>query len=146
MTAVHYLLLIGVIIVVALAIYAVYLWRKVWMLRRTSNKQRGDRDARLAADIQFIAKSLLDEQCPWIEGSIRIKVLLDNYTGPRRQSLDAGVFETIYEATSHIPTHSSWRKLSRAERKLHLRHMETLEKRYKDALLRAAEDFSRGLT
>lgn len=146
MTAVHYLLLVGISIVVALAIYATYLWRRIWMLKRASKRQRGDRNARLAADIQFIAKSLLDEQCPWIEGAIRIKVLLDNYTGPRRESLDASVFETIYEATSHIPTHANWRQLSRAERKLHQRHMDNLEKRHKEALLRAAEDFSRGLT
>lgn len=146
MTAVHYLLIVGLSIIVALAIYAIYLWRRVWSLQRTSSEQRGDRNARLAADIQFIAKSLLNEQCPWIEGSIRIKVLLDNYTGPRRQGLDASVFETVYEATSHIPTHGNWRKLSRSERKLHLRHMETLETRHKDALLRAAQDFSRGLT
>lgn len=146
MTAVHYLLLVGISIVVALAIYAAYLWRRIWMLKRASKRQRGDRNARLAADIQFIAKSLLDEQCPWIEGAIRIKVLLDNYTGPRRESLDASIFETIYEATSHIPTHAGWRQLSRAERKLHQRHMDNLEKRHKEALLRAAEDFSRGLT
>lgn len=145
MTAMHYLLLIGISITVVLAIYAAYLWRRVWIVRRASGAQKNDRDARLAGDIQFIAQSMVNEQCPWIEGSIRIKVLLDNYTGPRRSGLDASIFETIYEATSHIPTHGGWQDLSRAERDLHRRHMDTLEKRHKDELLQAARDFSQGL-
>lgn len=146
MTAMHYLLLAGIVLIVVLAIYATHLWRRVWLLQRAGNQRRDDRNARLAGDIEFIAKSLVNEQCPWIEGSIRIKVLLDNYTGPRRADLDASVFETIYEATTHIPTHDAWKNLSRAERDLHRRHMDTLEKRHKDALQQAAENFSRGLT
>ena len=146
MTPMHYLLLAGTSVIVALAIYAAYLWRRVWALKRTSDSQSHDRNARLAGDIQFIAKSMIEEQCPWIEGSIRIKVLLDNYTGPRREDLDSSIFDTIYEATSHIPTHSDWKDLSRAERDLHRRHMDTLEKRNKDELLRTARNFSQGLT
>lgn len=146
MTAMHYLVVAGISIIVVLSIYAAHLWWRVWQIRRSNKQQLDLRNARLAADIQFIANSLLNEQCPWIEGAIRIKVLLDNYTGPRRAGLDSSIFDTIYDATSHIPTHGAWRQLSRAERKLHSRHMETLEKRHKDALLKAARDFSQGLT
>ncbi|MFN3580307.1 MAG: DUF2489 domain-containing protein [Pseudomonas sp.] len=139
------LALAGLVIVIALAVYAFILWRQVLDRQAAAKVQLRERNQRLASDIEFLAASLVDGQLPVIEGSIRIKVLLDNYSGPRRAELDVGVFEVIYDATAHIPTHQAWKSLPSAERKLHERQMETLERDKGEAVKAAAKDLSRGL-
>lgn len=138
-------LLAGLIIIIALAAYALVLWRKVWGAKHAKAEQERTRNARLAQDIQFLAQSLLNGQLPLIEGSIRIKVLLDNYSGPRRADLDVGVFETIYDATAHIPTHQQWKDLPRSERQQHEQHMQALEQQHKDQAEHAARQLSTGV-
>lgn len=145
MTTLHWLALAGLIIVVALAIYAIVLWKKVLAHKAEQDSLARERDQRLAGDIVILANSILDDQLPMIEGSIRIKVLLDNYYGPRRADLDVGIFEMIYDATAHIPTHQGWKDLSKAERKLHEQQMQTLERDHRAAVEAAARNISQGL-
>ena len=141
----HWLLLAGLIIIAALTCYALTLWRRVWRIRTERQAQENERNERLAKDIQLIAQSLLNGQVPLIEGSIRIKVLLDNYAGPRREDLDLAIFTEIYDQTAHIPTHSGWKQLSAAERKLHSRLMETLERDHQEQVKQAASQLANGL-
>ena len=141
----HGLLLAGLLIIIALAGYALTLWRRVWRTRAEQQQQQDGRDKRLAEDIQFIGQSLLNGQVPLIEGSIRIKVLLDNYAGPRRSDLDVTIFTEIYDQTAHIPTHTGWKQLSAAERKLHSRLMETLERDHQEQVKQAAGELAKGL-
>jgi len=141
----HWLLLAGLIIIAALTCYALTLWRRVWRIRTERQAQENERNERLAKDIQLIAQSLLNGQVPLIEGSIRIKVLLDNYAGPRCEDLDLAIFTEIYDQTAHIPTHSGWKQLSAAERKLHSRLMETLERDHQEKVQQAASQLANGL-
>ncbi|MEH6687517.1 MAG: DUF2489 domain-containing protein [Halopseudomonas sabulinigri] len=141
----HWLLLAGLIIIAALTCYALTLWRRVWRIRTERQAQENERNERLAKDIQLIAQSLLNGQVPLIEGSIRIKVLLDNYAGPRRDDLDLAIFTEIYDQTAHIPTHAGWKQLSAAERKLHSRLMETLERDHQEQVKQAASQLANGL-
>lgn len=143
----HYWLIgAGILIIVALAAYAWTLWRKVWQQDEARAKALEARNDRLSGDIRIIAQSLLDGQVPTIEGAIRIKVLLDNYQGERREDLDVTIFERIYDQTAHIPTHQAWKDLSRAERKLHLRLMETLERDHRGEVEAAAQALTQGLS
>ncbi|MFO7704201.1 MAG: DUF2489 domain-containing protein [Halopseudomonas sp.] len=145
MTTFSWLALAGLIIIIALAIYAFVLWKKVLARKAQQRAIATERNQRLASDIIILAKSLLEGQLPVIEGSIRIKVLLDNYYGPRRADLDVSVFERIYDATAHIPTHQGWQDLPKAERQLHERQMEVLERDHHEAITLAAKNISRGL-
>lgn len=145
MTSFNWLALAGVIIIIVLAAYALILWRKVLARQAEQRALADERNKRLASDIIILANSLLQGQLPVIEGSIRIKVLLDNYYGPRRADLDVSVFERIYDATAHIPTHQGWKDLPKAERQLHEQQMEVLERDHYDEITRAASDISRGL-
>lgn len=145
MTSFNWLALVGVIIIIVLAAYALILWRKVLARQAEQRALADERNKRLASDIIILANSLLQGQLPVIEGSIRIKVLLDNYYGPRRADLDVSVFERIYDATAHIPTHQGWKDLPKAERQLHEQQMEVLERDHYDEITRAASDISRGL-
>lgn len=140
-----YWLVAGLIIIIALAVYALVLWRKVWATRAAKAEQERERNERLAQDIQFLAQSLVNGQLPLVEGSIRIKVLLDNYSGPRRADLNIGVFEVIYDATVHIPTHQQWKDLPSPERQQHEGQMQALEQQHKDEVERAAAQLSTGV-
>lgn len=143
----HYWLIgAGLLIILALATYAWTLWRKVWQQDEARIRALETRNERLSGDIRIIAQSLLDGQVPTIEGAIRIKVLLDNYQGERREGLDVTIFERIYDQTAHIPTHQAWKDLSRAERKLHLRLMETLERDHRSEVEAAARALAQGLS
>ena len=72
-------------------------------------------------------------------------MLLDNYAGPRRSDLDVTIFTEIYDQTAHIPTHTGWKQLSAAERKLHSRLMETLERDHQEQVKQAAGELTKGL-
>ncbi len=135
----------GLLLIFLLAGYAAWLWYRVWRNRQRQDQTLRDRNARLSGDIRILAQGLLDGQLPLIEGAIRIKVLLDNYTGARPADLDTDIFETLYQATAHIPTHQAWKDLPAAQRRQHEQHMESLEQQHREALLRAAESLRTGL-
>ncbi|WXL24162.1 DUF2489 domain-containing protein [Ectopseudomonas mendocina] len=100
----------------ALAVYALHLWRKVWRQQQAHREKRLAQHERLAGDLRILANSLLDGQLPLIEGAIRIKVLLDNYDYQLNQNQPCDVFKRIYAATAHIPTHQGWKALSKEQR------------------------------
>lgn len=145
MTLLNWLALAGLAIIVVLAAYAAVLWRRVNRKADAERMLKRERDERLAADIEFLAQSLATGQLQPIEGAIRIKVLLDNYAGPRRETLDLTVFETVYDATAHIPTHQAWKDLPRAQRAIHEQEMLAIEQTHRVRLERAASDLGRGL-
>ena len=113
------LILLAVLIVGALAFYAAHLWRQVWARQHQQAQVRLAQRQRLHDDLRVLASSLLDGQLPLIEGAIRIKVLLDNYDSQLSLTPQAQVFQRLYDATAHVPTHADWQALSRAERRQH---------------------------
>ncbi|TVP93517.1 MAG: DUF2489 domain-containing protein [Pseudomonadaceae bacterium] len=139
------LFIIALIIVAGLGWYALSLWRQVWQRQATVRNNEQARNQRLAEDIEFLASSLLTEQVSVIEGSIRIKVLLDNYSGSLNSQHDCEIFTLIYDATAHIPTHQAWKELAPSERKLHEKHMQQLEEEHGERVTAAARQLSQGL-
>lgn len=115
----HLLILFAALILVALALYALHLWRRVWARQRYQAETREAQRQRLREDLRVLAGCLLDGQVPLIEGAIRIKVLLDNYDSGMSLAPQAQVFQQLYDATAHVPTHEGWKALSRAERRQH---------------------------
>jgi hypothetical protein len=132
------LLLAGGLLVVTLALYALYLWRRVWAQQRSQAQAEQDRRERLGSDLQILASSLLDEQLPLIEGAIRIKVLLDNYDSALSQDTRCQVFHLLFEATAQVPTHADWKALDKSVRRQHEKHFNELELQHKAAARTAA--------
>lgn len=133
------LLSAAALLVVILTVYAGYLWRKVWKQQAQQAALEHARHRRLNEDLKILAGSLLDEQLPLIEGAIRIKVLLDNYSMALSHSPHCLVFHELYGATAHIPTHNGWRALSKAERRAHEQQFQELELQHKGEARRAAQ-------
>jgi type II secretory pathway pseudopilin PulG len=142
----NWMIVLALLVVIALAAYAFVLWRRVWAAGKQREQREAERNERLAADIRFLSQSLLEGQVPLIEGTIRIKVLLDNYSGPRRSGLQIDIFERVYDSTSHIPTHQGWKDLPRSERDQYRAHMDEIERTQRPEIERAAQQLSQGLS
>lgn len=124
------LLILAVLVVGALAVYAAYLWRQVWARQRQQAEVGLALRQRLHDDLRVLASSLLDGQLPLIEGAIRIKVLLDNYDSALSLTPQTQVFQQLYQATAHVPTHAGWKALSRDERRQHEARFAELSEAY----------------
>ena len=132
------LLLTGGLLLVALALHALHLWRRVWAQQRSQAQTENERRERLGGDLQNLASSLLDGQLPLIEGAIRIKVLLDNYDSTLSQDARCQVFHLLFEATAQVPTHADWKALDKSVRRQHEKHFTELELQHKAAARTAA--------
>lgn len=132
------LLLAGLLLIAALAVYAWHLWRRVWAQQRAQNEAHEERQDRLGGDLNILASSLLDEQLPLIEGAIRIKVLLDNYDSALSNDSRCQVFHLIFDATADVPTHAAWKALDKTERRRFEKRFNELELQHKAAARTAA--------
>ncbi|EQM72282.1 DUF2489 domain-containing protein [Stutzerimonas stutzeri] len=132
------LLVAGLLLIAALAVYALHLWRKVWHREQALAEQQAQQHAALAADLRVLASSLLDEQVPLIEGAIRIKVLLDNYDSNLGQDPRCQVFQVLFEATEQVPKHAAWKALDKTERRRHEANFSALELQHKAEARRSA--------
>ncbi|TLX60025.1 DUF2489 domain-containing protein [Stutzerimonas nosocomialis] len=130
--------IIAVLLIAALAGYALHLWRRVWHGEQQRADAQAQRQIALAEDLRILASSLLDEQVPLIEGAIRIKVLLDNYDANLGQDPRCQVFQQLYDATEHVPTHAAWRALDKLERRRHEANFSALELQHKAEARRSA--------
>ncbi|MGE8497736.1 MAG: DUF2489 domain-containing protein [Pseudomonas sp.] len=132
------LAVLGTGLIAGLAVYALYLWRRVWAQQRARRQTEREQHERLGSDLQILAGSLLDGQLPLIEGAIRIKVLLDNYDSALSRSERCQVFHHLFDATAHVPTHAQWKALDKTERRHHEKRFNELELQHKAAARAAA--------
>jgi len=97
-------------------------------------KVEQDRIDYIYESLNVISRAVLDDQCPLVEGCIRLAVLMDNL------SLDcdtkhrfAPIFK-IYNATRHIPTHSNWKALERKQQQSFKQEMFALEREHAETV------------
>lgn len=117
-------LVLGVIIVAALAFYA---GRLLWQLREQKRviakhkaqlaQKREERNLKLSDSINLIAKAMQQGQCEYSEGCLRVWVLMSQYSFDSEQDLTEqypGVYE-MYEAVKELPTHEARKKYSKKD-------------------------------
>ena len=133
------LVLIGsAVLIAALALYALHLWRRVWAQEKIQAQSLNTQRERIGGDLRILASSLLEGQLPLIEGAIRIKVLLDNYDSSLSQDPRCEVFHLLFTATAQVPTHADWKALERSVRRQHEQRFSELELQHKAAARAAA--------
>ena len=128
----------GALLIGALALYALQLWRRVWAKEKAQAEALNTQRERIGGDLQILASSLLEGQLPLIEGAIRIKVLLDNYDSRLSQDQRCEVFHLLFAATAEVPTHAEWKALERSVRRQHEQRFSELELQHKAAARAAA--------
>lgn len=126
------------LLIAALALYALHLWRCVWAQEKAQTQALNTQRERIGGDLRILAGSLLEGQLPLIEGAIRIKVLLDNYDSSLSQDQRCEVFHLLFAATAQVPTHAEWKALERSVRRQHEQHFSELELQHKAAARAAA--------
>ncbi len=140
------LYIIAALVILPLAAYAAYLLLKVRQQTKTQQQAAEDMQqqqeaqmANIVESVTVIAKAMRDDQCPVVEGAIRLKVLFDQLQLPEPLKSDFDVFTTIYDKTVHIPTHQAWKDLKLKQRHAYTKEMMALEEKHQSAVEAAIE-------
>lgn len=133
------LLGIGLVVVVALAYYAVTLHKEVG--RREVFRRNEDRRARDNAleNLELVASALAQEQVDVTEGCWRCKVLLELLDPSLLERSEFRVFVVVYEETRHLHTHDARKQLTARQRFDEDRHRLEVEDRRSQEVLAAAK-------
>jgi len=141
-----FLIVIAVLIVVALAGYALHLHQKLERLdaereaaRLVFEQQLKDKAAETRKSIIILAKGLVADELSITECCLRISWLLTQINPEARESEAYSVFYQVAEATSHIPILEAWKALSREQRKAFDLERLAIEKAFGDFVLAAAK-------
>ena len=133
-------------ITLALAIYACYLLIKLRKQKTLleSNKSEFDlkeRDqvASVVDSIISISKAMQQEQCPTIEGCIRLKVLIDQLRLDDVSRKPYEAFYTVYDKTAHIPTHDAWGALEKRQKMAFTLEMNKVEVEHQEEIKKAVD-------
>lgn len=148
-------------VVLVLAGVAAWLWYKVWRNTQQEQQMQGQLQQQQAQteqnridyiheSLNVIACAVLDKQCPVTEGCIRMAVLLDNLPLDCDTKHRFSVVFEVYNATRHIPTHSSWKALGRKQQRKFEQEMMALEREHDAAVMELmayvkGNPFSRGV-
>ena len=136
--ALLFTILAGTLLIAGLAVYALLVWRKVWRQRAQLENHKKELSDKLAEDLKILCGSLLDEQMPWVEGCIRLKVILEHYNFELSHDEQYAVFQEVFVATEHIPTHEAWTALDKAEKRKHEQTFAALEEQFRTRSFAAA--------
>lgn len=133
------LLVIAVVIIAALAWYALKLQKEV--RAREAEKEAVVVKARekTLENIHIIAQAMLEEQVEIMEGCLRLRVMID-IIEPEWFLLDeVKVFDEIARRGNHLATHQARKELPKQERMKQDVERMSLEAEYQDAALKGAQ-------
>lgn len=107
-------IIISTLIAIFLLIYSLKMWQKINTLKQTNAAIQDEQDQliqttqlKAAESIKHIAQFMAEEQVELTEGCIRIKVLLDHVAPQLHDHPTFGIFNQMYLATEHMPTHDA---------------------------------------
>ncbi len=106
--------IIGAIIIIAMAGYAVYLLLALQKQKKALTNARSARTERLKESVIIIAKAMQNGDCNHSEGVIRLKMLLEPL-GRKKLNAYTAMFQ-LYEVVMDMPTHQARRELKKNER------------------------------
>ncbi|MRN37259.1 DUF2489 domain-containing protein [Neisseria sp. N95_16] len=107
------LIIIGVLVIVAMAAYAAYLWLKVYRQKQQAGQAQDERRRKLAQSIDLIAMAMAQGQCNLSEGVLRLKPLIES------AGLDFSRYPAmnkLHEVVADMPILAERRQLKRNER------------------------------
>lgn len=102
-------IIVGSLIVAALAFYAGSLLWQLQQQNRQQQQQKSDKEKYLRDSITLICKAMLEQQCELSEGTLRLWVLLDHLV-PQRQPDPVVTYpglHQMYQVVKDMPTHKA---------------------------------------
>ncbi|TNF04352.1 MAG: DUF2489 domain-containing protein [Gammaproteobacteria bacterium] len=139
------LLLLGVLIIVCLAGYAIYLQRQLQHRKAAREEQArqlaselDERREHYRKSIQILAAALEADQMTLTEGAIRISMLASQLDLDESEQEHYQVFFQLTQATAHIPILEDWKKLSTRDKLRFDRERVEIEEKYREFVVEAA--------
>ncbi|WP_165090756.1 DUF2489 domain-containing protein [Neisseria yangbaofengii] len=108
-----FLMMTGILVIVAMAAYTAYLWLKVYRQKQQAGQARDDRRSKLAQNIDLIAMAMAQGQCNLSEGVLRLKPLIES------AGFDFGKYPSmnkLHDVVADMPILAERRQLKRNER------------------------------
>jgi len=109
-------------IVAGLGVIAVLCWfilKKTHEIKSHQKKiaqkeaQQAEQRTYLTDSIKVITMAMLDDQVELSEGCIRVKVLIDHLDAAMHELDDFKIFDIMYRATEHMPTHDARKQVDK---------------------------------
>jgi len=122
----------------ALAGYALWLWREVWRRRAGLRARRDEAGAHRRDSIRILARAVIDDELNLTEGAIRLKVLLDHEVPAETGAQRFPAIYGLHDATAHMPRRLERRRRPRSEIARLDAEREELETDYRQAVLAEA--------
>ncbi|OUR64016.1 hypothetical protein A9Q73_09145 [Bermanella sp. 47_1433_sub80_T6] len=143
------LIFTGIAIILSLSAIAGYYLLKLRKVKLQQNEQIElnrqawlDSQEELAADIRFIAKAMVQQQCEITEGCLRLKVLMDRLDETLQHNGDYQTIQLHYQKTAHMPHHKAYTTLNKKQQfKLDQDRFE-LENQHRQKVLLEAKQLS----
>lgn len=139
------LLILGVLIIVALAGYAIYLQKQLHQRKLAREEQAHqlatdleERREHYKKSIHILAAALEADQMTLTEGAIRISMLASQLDLEETERERYQVFFQLTQATSHIPILEDWKALSTRDKLRFDREREEIEEKYREFVVEAA--------
>lgn len=120
--------LVGTLVVIGLAFYA---GKLLFMLKAQKQKEQAflaDHNEKLLKSIRIIAASMLEEQCDFSEGAIRIRVLTDHLLPYKSYQEQFPALFDLYDRVKDMPTHEARNNMDKKERRQQDRQREAWER------------------
>ncbi len=116
------LIFIAAAILITLSVVAGYYLLKVKKAKRQQKQNTQEnlqawtgKQEELAADIRFIANSMLQQQCEITEGCLRLKVLMDRLDENLQHQAQFKTIQLHYQKTSDMPHHQAYKALTKKQ-------------------------------
>ena len=136
----------AVVVVVALASYAAYLWQKLRVQRARFQAETEQLKADLQSknlnarqSIQIIARALLQKDLSDTEAAMRIGFLSQQVIATEAEAKQFEVFQQLAQATAHIPILDDWAMLEKSEKRRLNAERKTLEANYAEFIQAGAQ-------
>ncbi|WP_426416412.1 DUF2489 domain-containing protein [Aestuariirhabdus sp. LZHN29] len=135
--------LLGTLLIIGLSIYAIVLWRQVYINTRRIQELQQEQRQNLLDAINVISRSMTQDELNPTEGCIRLKLLLEKLDPELLLSPEYKVIEQMYERSREFATHQARNALSAPEKLLQDQAREALENELKLEVRNAAEALQR---
>lgn len=115
----------------------VYIYKKYNQLKKlqTAKQEQVERLSKAQQEkytyvlesLKILSQALITDQVGVIEGSIRIKVLIDHHDPSLHQNNSYTVFSDIFKKTEHIPMLKAWKALDKLSKRKYESFMVDIE-------------------
>jgi hypothetical protein len=126
----------------------VFIYKKYLLLKKNRlaqqeqaekiNKVREEKYTYVLDSLKVLSQALMSGQVGVVEGSIRIKVLIDHLDPEFHSKKAYKVFSDIFNETEHIPILKEWKSLDKRTKRKYEVFMAGIEKKRADEAIEAA--------